>query len=689
MARLNEPPVSTDSLETLRKKLLRQNRDLAKSNNVRALRIRELENDCACMLSENLELRSRILELEREAEDNDSQRIADHALAIKHKLEAQLTEWGTLLAGLGLEPPMKRHSPRIRKSAKQQRTSFSSVRPSPSQRRLRDIARDIEELGHISENKSYPRMSMNPEQILALRSEVNFAESAESPELGPPPMSQFIDEDPVKVDSPSRPRSKPAQEPSPDEPTTKEPTPKKPTPKEPTPKAPVLQDPTPKAKIEPLVDLPSPESDKLNDTPPSPEKNIDLSAKPQENKPQTLVLADNAAPPPIKAGSKRKLAARDDAENGKPHRITNENQPPRSVTDKQSIREKAGGKTLKELASMRKEARERSNIATKTRKPLAAKSTNDDISSPKKNNKPVIMDEVSAAKADLMRSKTSQDRSKPKSKNPPPVAITTMLEQEPNTPALTAVTCELGTPHGEHGLLSPSSPEPATSDEGPRGDTPPPADVNSNREPARLSRRSRTAVSYAEPNLRDKMRRPTKEMLDAVTGEGKFTRRSSQIEPLAPESIKIKRESDTEDSWKNLPLSKASSNEPEPGSIPASPLAGKSSSPQDIPSSAATDRRRRPSMVLKDTKVDLDNRKRGANEARRDAAPNDSASLSEVDVYEFETSSPRANEQTTVIEAKKPTHARKNSRRLSAAVPSDEGLAIRERGSSRRRSMML
>uniref|UniRef100_A0A8H7NDQ2 Shugoshin N-terminal coiled-coil domain-containing protein n=1 Tax=Bionectria ochroleuca TaxID=29856 RepID=A0A8H7NDQ2_BIOOC len=105
MARLNEPPVSTDSLETLRRKLLRQNRDLAKSNNVRALKIRELENDCACMLSENLQLRSRILELEKQVEDNDARRIADHALAIKAKLESQLTEWGDLIAGLGLEPP--------------------------------------------------------------------------------------------------------------------------------------------------------------------------------------------------------------------------------------------------------------------------------------------------------------------------------------------------------------------------------------------------------------------------------------------------------------------------------------------------------------------------------------------------------------------------------------------------------
>lgn len=112
------------------------------------------------MLSENLELRGRILELEKELEDNDSRRIADHALAIKAKLESQLTEWGSLLAGLGLEPPMKRHSQQPRKSSTKPRLSFSSARPSPSQRRLRDIAREIEELGHISETKSYPRQSM-------------------------------------------------------------------------------------------------------------------------------------------------------------------------------------------------------------------------------------------------------------------------------------------------------------------------------------------------------------------------------------------------------------------------------------------------------------------------------------------------------------------------------------------------
>lgn len=187
MARLNEPPLSSDSFETrrfpcfparhwrrpritdnscllVRLKLKRQNRDLARINSTQSLRIRSLENECAHMLSENLELRSHIMRLEMELEDNRPQRIADHALEIKAKLEAQLVEWGSLLAGLGLEPPMKRHSPRGRKIAKPR---SSLTRRSPPQRRLRDVAKDAEALAleegrlpTIMENKSYPRATM-------------------------------------------------------------------------------------------------------------------------------------------------------------------------------------------------------------------------------------------------------------------------------------------------------------------------------------------------------------------------------------------------------------------------------------------------------------------------------------------------------------------------------------------------
>ncbi|KAF7547938.1 hypothetical protein G7Z17_g7391 [Cylindrodendrum hubeiense] len=659
MARLNEPPVSTDSLETLRKKLLRQNRDLAKLNNVRALRIRELENDCACMLSENLELRGRILELERELEDNNTRRIADHALAIKEKLESQLTEWGTLLAGLGLEPPMKRHSPQVRRTTKP-RLSFSSARPSPSQRRLRDIARDIEELGHISETKSHPRMSMNPEQILALRSEADFAESdsAESPELGPPPISQFIDEDPVKVDSPSRPFPAPPQE-------------------------------SPKAKMAPPIALESPRSVKMVERSPSPEKRKNETPKLlQETRPEQPVLPDIPAPQPAKAGSKRKLAARDDMVTAKPPKVGNENQPPRIMAEKQSIREKAGGRTLKELASIRKDARGKANTATSTRKPLAAKSTNDDISSPKKTSKAAVTDEVAAAKADLIRSKASLERPKSKAADPAPVIMETIINPQPTAPEVVIVPCDLGAPVPELALLSPSSPETVNTDEGPRGATPPPADINSNREPPRPSRRSRAAVSYAEPNLRDKMRRPTKELYDAVAGDGRYARRSSQVEPNAPDSVKVKREIDLEASWRKLPPAPMQPNDQLHDDIPASPLAGKGCSPLELTRSATTENGRRTSMFVTETIMNHKDNNEAGDEKKNEPASADSSNVSEVDIYEFNPSSPQP-EKHAAPEARRKAGGRRASRRVSAAVPSEDGLAAKDRASARRRSMML
>src|SRR5512142_2417030 len=125
----------TTSSPTVRRKFLRQNRDIARVNSTQSLRIRCLENECARLLSENLDLRGQMLRLEKELEDNSAQRIADHALEIKAKMEAQLIEWGSMLASLGLEPPMKRQSPMNRKMAKPR----STLAHSPAQRRPRNL----------------------------------------------------------------------------------------------------------------------------------------------------------------------------------------------------------------------------------------------------------------------------------------------------------------------------------------------------------------------------------------------------------------------------------------------------------------------------------------------------------------------------------------------------------------------
>lgn len=75
---------------------------------------------------------------------------------------------------------------------------------------------------------------------------------------------------------------------------------------------------------------------------------------------------------------------------------------------------------------------------------------------------------------------------------------------------------------------------------------------------SRTSRRRGAVVSYAEPNLRDKMRRPTKDMIDAVAKDG---RRSSSFQ-LPRDSI-----GSMGDGSSDIPPARSTS--PTPGNMPA------------------------------------------------------------------------------------------------------------------------
>lgn len=185
------------------------------------------------------------------------------------------------------------------------------------------------------------------------------------------------------------------------------------------------------------------------------------------------------------------------------------------------------------------------------------------------------------------------------------------------------------------------------------------------------------------------MRRPTKELYDAVTGEGKYARRSSQIEPLAPETVKVKRESDVGECWKKLPSANDSFPEHAADGIPASPLAGKGSSGEEQFHSGVTERRRGQSSALAhglETSHEESKQRNGRTET--DAAAAEEADASEADPYEFTSSSPQLEKQMAAEEKKKKT-GRKPSRRFSTAVDADEDILPKERAASRRRSMML
>lgn len=156
-------------------------------------------------------------------------------------------------------------------------------------------------------------------------------------------------------------------------------------------------------------------------------------------------------------------------------------------------------------------------------------------------------------------------------------------------------------------------------------DTPPPGDLDPETantstfgSMGRASRRPRCSVSYAEPNLRDKMRRPTKELVDAVAAEERRQQKRTlkseedaiEAEPLitgeAPSKMRtvtVKKESTADYSldWKALPVKKGESIRDNVEADPPSPLSNKAPAAKpDLPPSVVTERRRRPSMLERD-----------------------------------------------------------------------------------------
>ncbi|KAI1156493.1 hypothetical protein F4825DRAFT_258878 [Nemania diffusa] len=654
MARLNEPAMSTDSLETLRRRFLRQNRDIARINSTQSLKIRNLENECARLLSENLQLRSDILRLKTELEGSHAHRVADHALQIKEKMEAQLLEWGTMLAGLGHEPVPKSRSPRALKKAKIQRSSIGRARTSDWRRRetmssMEDLeAAALQEgrLPPIWENKTYPRETLNSEEILALCSEAE--ESTDSPDLGPPPVSRFVDEDPVKLDLPTLTKLlKPALSESDN----------------------------------------AGQEDALLCSPASPIEtedavHEDLVDRAEETTKITTESEPQESPRVAKANLKRKAREEDEKENGLMSR------PPLSAgtvikNQFEKIKSEKANPTnrpIKELPISRKDSREKTS-QTMQRKPLGAKSSNEALGSQKKPTKFPTAGKGTKPKVECKDDEPSKDHSKPR-KELKPIDIPAPASTE----TISRTDIEPESLLVEPNLAVPDSPEASPPREA-INDTPPPVDISLKGETTRGSRRARAAVSYAEPNLRDKMRRPnTKQLFDAVAGEGKNVRRTSQCqreEPASGPSSVAKSES----SRKYVP-SQHISNEVYPDTdIMASPLVQKTSRAsalEELPASVTNDRKRKDATTAaQDQKLDAATAKqttKGVNRRLEQIAARE-AEVAELfersDVYEFTESSPiDTSKATTPEEECRVTKGGRQSRSRRLSSMASEGLQL-------------
>ena len=150
------------------------------------------------------------------------------------------------------------------------------------------------------------------------------------------------------------------------------------------------------------------------------------------------------------------------------------------------------------------------------------------------------------------------------------------------------------TPAPPNDLFSPVSSEPSAARAESR-DTPPPPDLGPDTGTGsfgRASRRSRGSINYAQPNLRDKMRRPTSELVDAVGAEERLRQANlARTERENTASVTIKHEdTDTLPVWDRNDARDNQRNREEP----TSPLSNKTSgSATDLPGSVITERRRR------------------------------------------------------------------------------------------------
>lgn len=408
-------------------------------------------------------------------------------------------------------------------------------------------------------------------EILALCSEAE--ESTDSPDLGPPPVSRFVDEDPVKFDLPTLAKLlKPA--------------------------------------------LGESESNSLEDTckqpvllPNSPARSTNTQdvikeefthhQKESTEEATTRIATESESQTTTqsaKAHLKRKIRE-DEKENvpfskpPQPAGMATKSQPEKAMNEKS----KPTNRLIKELPLNKKDSREKSSHTTQ-RKPLGPKSSNEALGSPKKSAKAPVEGKGAKPKAEGRGEEKAKNHLKDQQEAklveiPRPSSPETVVRVDIEPESLSA----------EPNLVAPESPEPSAPRREEVNDTPPPADISSKGETTRGNRRARAAVSYAEPNLRDKMRRPnTKQLFDAVAGEGKNVRRTSQChkdEPSSMPSSVVKSAARSESSRKDvLSSQRVSNNDCRDVDMIASPLAQKTtrtSAIEGLPPSVTMDRKRK------------------------------------------------------------------------------------------------
>ncbi|KAF2652483.1 hypothetical protein K491DRAFT_604837 [Lophiostoma macrostomum CBS 122681] len=490
MARLNEPPAaaaapgpSAETVEVVKRRYLRQNRELAKTNSQQSVRIRCLETETSRLLAENLSLREQVLQLQNNLEAQSNRPSVADVDAVKSKLEAKLLEFGGLVAELA-------HIQNI-ESGPKCKSQTAATRRSPEERQWRSGLglQEVENamLPTITEDKYFPRRTMNADEIRDMLEEGD----SQSPDIGPPPVSRFENEDPIAFDPHPMPQDQVERSPEDAEPALS------------------VNFETRKKRRE--------SGPKINP------RRMSLFESPPDG-------AEERSSKGIRAGAKRKFTVQED-----------------EAKEDAQIAPFTFSRRHDQSAIEDPNSTDDARPQSPERPVLGSKPVNTDPTVSPKKQRSSITDKPN--KKPLPSSKSSRGRLTITRTIPPELPALQLPEPIP-TAEIHLEALPPKTPAVEE-IFSPPSTEPSTArPEAPR-DTPPPSDLSSTATTAlggRPSRRARPQVSYKEPSLNAKMRRPGQKFVDAVQPQNDG-RTSTEPNPS------IKRESvEKATEWKSLPL---------------------------------------------------------------------------------------------------------------------------------------
>ncbi|PWW78717.1 hypothetical protein C7212DRAFT_275086 [Tuber magnatum] len=522
MARLNDP--QTESLEALKKRFLRQNREIARVNSTQSVRIRNLEDETTRLLTENIELREQVIKLQASLDRREKARVVVESVeTTKKKLEEKVAELDEIVKGLGQAITT---SPEGKSAVRQPRAHITSHHQRIWKSQLMLGEMHDGQLPAIHEDARSRRNSLNVEEHR--RSSLNFEEINLPPPRPEENTHDDSDEDlkpPVSSLLDTRPRRRRDSVMALDLGILNKPA----VPSKTQPPAPSNENIISKAskrkferEAEAVMELVAGmefKFSRISERPTEVVKSIGEvenagTAETPENAEGDRVPGEQHKAKEEKAPSKIvRLALNSDARKRKEASVSigEEYAPPIAPTISTSSRRALGPSKFRHLFNIsphRLESRGAPN-------PRDTESTNSDPA-----NSPLKHASIASA---LGKDEKSHGKLEKAGLNPAPP-----MKAYRNSHA------------GEADLPLPDDEQPTN---------------------VRASRRARSGVNYALPNLRDKMRRDDK-AAEVARGEGRNQKRTSagrsrSKEPVVESELKVKREdpedADDEDQWLNLP----------------------------------------------------------------------------------------------------------------------------------------